>query len=169
MNQAIRSATNGEEFLIRANQGDWRVAWHPPSSPPEGIPHGANGICLPTDDTLVLISNDSERWGLPGGRPEANESWSETLSREMFEEAEATVVEARLLGFTRAVCLSGSESGLILVRSLWRTLVELAPWEPRFEIPYRRVVPAEQWREHLWIDEGWGPIMNRAFAEAGLG
>ena len=161
-------AADGEQFPVHANHGEWLVAWHPALSAPNGSAHGATGICLTSDDSLVLISNDSERWGLPGGRPENGETWEQTLVREMLEEAGAKVLEGRLLGFTRGVCLTGHEAGLVLVRSVWRAEVELLPWEPQFEIPFRRAVPAKEWTDHLWIDEGWKPIMDRAFEEAGM-
>ena len=161
-------ARDGEEFAVRANGGRWTVAWHPASVAPEGTPHGAAGICLTADGGLVLVSDNSERWGLPGGRPEEQESWEQTLRREMLEEACATVVQARLLGFSRGACVEGPEEALVLVRSLWRAEVELATWKSQFEIAHRRVVPAEEWSAHLWIDDGFAPIFHRAFAEAGL-
>jgi ADP-ribose pyrophosphatase YjhB (NUDIX family) len=80
--------------------------------------------------------------GFPAGRPEEGESWEETLRREMLEEACAIVGRARLLGFSRGACVAGPEEGLVLVRSMWRAEVQLEPWEPRFEIPHRRVVTA---------------------------
>lgn len=144
------------------------MVWQPPDTVPDGTQHGANGICLTHEGRLVLISDDGKRWGLPGGRPEEGESWEETLRREMFEEACATVLDAQLLGFIRAVCLSGPETGLILVRSFWKAEVILERWEPLFEIAHRRVVPAESWPTQLSIDDGWEPIVLRALAEAGL-
>jgi ADP-ribose pyrophosphatase YjhB (NUDIX family) len=48
-----------------------------------------------------VISRDGVIWDLPAGRPEPGESWEQTLRREMDEEACATVIAARLLGFTR--------------------------------------------------------------------
>ena len=156
------------EIAVRSTGGDWIVAWHPGSSIPEGTPHGATAICLTAGGGLVLISGDGERWGLPGGRPEGDESWEQTLNREVLEEACAIVIEARLLGFTQGRCLSGPEAGLVLVRSMWRAEVELMPWQPQFEILHRRVVAAAEWPAHLWIDEGFEPIFRRAFVEAGL-
>jgi len=68
-----RAAGDREEFLVSSNGGDWLTAWHPPDSVPVGTPHGANGLCL-AGGGVVLISNDGERWGWPGGRPEGDES-----------------------------------------------------------------------------------------------
>jgi len=160
-------AQDGKEFAVRSHGGDWLIAWHSPVAVPVGQAHGANAFCV-TDDGVVLISNDGERWGWPGGRPEGDESWEQTLRREVWEEACAVVGAARLLGFCRAVCLTGPEAGRELVRSVWRAEVELRPWEPRYEIAHRRVVPATELQSHLWMEEGFEPIYRRALAEAGL-
>src|SRR5262249_5504324 len=106
-------ARDGEPFAVRSNGGDWLIAWHPPTVVPEGVAHGANAFCVTADARVVLISADGERWGWPGGRPEGNESWEQTLRREVLEEACAAVIDPRLLGFCRAVCLTGPESGLV--------------------------------------------------------
>jgi ADP-ribose pyrophosphatase YjhB (NUDIX family) len=164
----LAPAADGEQLAIRSDGGDWLVAWHPPSTVPAGTPHGANAFCVTAKDAVVLISTDGEHWGWPGGRPEDAESWEETLRREIFEEACAIVLDARLLGFCRAVCRTGSETGRVLVRSVWRANVELLPWEPRFEIAHRRVVPASELRAHLWMEEGFERIYLRALSEAGL-
>ena len=161
-------ARDGEEFAVHSNGGDWLIAWHSPIAVPLGRPHGANAFCVTADDRVVLISNDGERWGWPGGRPEGDESWEQTLRREILEETCSIVRDARLLGFCRSVCLTGPEEGLVLVRSVWRAEVELMPWKPRFEIVHRRVVPATDLPSHLWIEEGFEPIYRRALEEAGL-
>jgi hypothetical protein len=63
-------------------------------------------------------------------------------------------LEARLLGFTRSGCLRGRERGLVLVRGIWRAEADLLPWEPRSEIPHRRVVPVSELGDHLWTGPG---------------
>jgi len=161
-------ARDGEEFAVRSNGGDWLIAWHAPAVAPQGTAHGANAFCVTGDNCVALISDDGRRWGWPGGRPEGDESWEQTLRREVMEEVCAAVVDARLLGFCRAVCLTGPEQGLVLVRSVWFARVELMPWEPRFEIAHRRVVPATELLEHLWMEAGFEPIYYRALVEAGL-
>ena len=161
-------ARDGEEFAVRSNGDDWLIAWHAPTAAPEGAAYGANAFCVTADDRVVLISNDGERWGWPGGRPEGDESWKQTLRREVLEEACAAVVDARLLGFCRVVCLRGTEQGRVLVRSVWLAQVELMPWNPCYEIRHRRVVPATQLLAYLWMERGFEPIYHRALVEAGL-
>jgi hypothetical protein len=53
-------------------------------------------------------------------RSHRGENWADTLRREVREEACATVTGCRLLGFSRRVCVRGSQAGLVLVRALWR-------------------------------------------------
>ena len=163
-----RVARDGEDFPIRSNGGNWLIAWHSPIAVPVGKVRGANAFCVTNDNGVVLISRDGERWGWPGGRPEGNESWEQTLRREILEETCSIVGDARLLGFCRGVCLTGPEEGLVLVRSIWRAEVELMSWEPRFEIAQRRVVPAAELMSHFSMEEGFEPIYHRALVEARL-
>lgn len=160
------AARDGEEIAHRDANGDWILTWHPPPIAPEGIPHGAAGICVTDDGGIVLISEDGERWSIPGGRPEGNETPEATLRREMWEEACATVVAATLLGFSRGECIAGSQTGRVIVRSLWRAEVELAPWEPQFEIAHRRVVAATDVVDTLAMRDGNLRIICRALDEA---
>src|SRR5207247_8269820 len=116
----MTGARDGEELAVRSNGGDWLIAWHSPTAAPEGLRHGANAFCVTADNHVVLISGDGVRWGWPGGRPEGDESWEQTLRREILEEACAVVVDARLLGFCRGVCLTGPEEHRVLVRAVLR-------------------------------------------------
>jgi ADP-ribose pyrophosphatase YjhB (NUDIX family) len=164
----FRAALDCEEFAVRSNGGDWLTAWHAPLAVPLGTAHGANGLCVTAERSAVLISRDGERWGWPGGRPEGDESWEQTLRREVLEESCAIVTGARLLGFCRSVCQTGPEEGLVLVRSIWLAKVELMPWKPLFEIAYRRIVPVTELARQLWMENGFEPIYYRALCEAGL-
>lgn len=159
-------ARDGEENLVRANNQDWIVTWSPPPTAPLGNPHGVAGVCVTSTNQIVLISANGVDWDLPAGRPEDDETWEQTLRREMREEACATIVTARLLGFSRGVCVAGPETGLALVRSFWRADVHLNPWKPQFEITDRRVMPATEALAHL--PPAFLPIIRRALSEAGV-
>src|SRR6266542_2990157 len=164
-------ALDGIEMPVTMNGQDWSVAWYPPPDPPPGTPHGAAAVCV-DGDQIVLISSDGEKWDLPAGRPEPDESLIDTLRREIWEEACATVTSYTLLGFSRGACVRGPEQGLVLVRSLWRTEVLLEAWQPQFEIAYRRLVPAGEALEQIvgqanFPDE-LRPLYRRIFVEAGL-
>jgi ADP-ribose pyrophosphatase YjhB (NUDIX family) len=163
-------AADGQRFAIGSDGQQWAVSWHPPPTPPDGLPHGAEGICVTGDGQIVWISEDGERWSFPAGRPEGAESWEQTLRREMLEEACATVLRARLLGFVAGESMEGREQGRNLVRSLWRADVALGPWEPRFEIRHRRVLTAtDAEMERLIAAHPFAPIIRRMVDEASIG
>jgi ADP-ribose pyrophosphatase YjhB (NUDIX family) len=163
----MRIAEDGVAWLVTSDGQDWRVGWHPAPDAPAGTPHGSAGVCV-AGDAVVLVSGDGDHWGLPGGRPEPGEDWADTLRREVREEACATVTESRLLGFSRGVCVRGPEAGLVLVRALWRAEVRPDPWQPRFEIVGRRLVPVAEAFDSIWIEPGFGPLYRRIFVEAAL-
>jgi 8-oxo-dGTP pyrophosphatase MutT (NUDIX family) len=159
-------ARDGKEHLIRANNQEWIISWSPPPTAPPGRPHGAAGVCVTSTNQVVLISANGVDWDLPAGRPEHDETWEQTLRREMREEACATVVTARLLGFSRSVCVAGPEVGLTLVRSFWRADVLLDAWEPQFEITHRQLMPAAE--ALAYLPPVFWPIIHRALSEAGV-
>ena len=74
----------------------------------------------------------------------------------MWEEACARIASATLMGYLRGQCIQGHERGLVLIRSIWRAEVELAPWEPEWEIPVRALV-----RPHIVL-----PLIESAFPAA---
>jgi ADP-ribose pyrophosphatase YjhB (NUDIX family) len=162
-------AADGEQLPFSSRGQDWLGTWHPPTWPiPPGKNHGANAVCLTRDGQVVLVSNGGAAWGLPGGRPEADESWRQTLERELLEEACARVVDAKLLGCARGVCVRGHEAGLVLVRSAWLALVEVDEWAPRYEMTHRRLLsPSDALSELARYDQGTHPaFLQRFFHEA---
>src|SRR6516225_1080162 len=112
-----RIACDGEEFAVRSNGSDWFTAWHAPMAVPGGTPHGANAFFITSEGQVGLVSNDGVRWGWRGGRRESDESWEQTLRREILEEPCCILRDGRLLGFRRSVCVSGPEKGRMLIRS----------------------------------------------------
>lgn len=166
---ATTAALDFEPMAMDTPTGRFWVAWHGPDTLPEGRPHGAAGICVSDGSDLALISHDGVHWGFPAGRPEGDETDRETLDREMWEEACARVRDARLLGYSRSECVDGSEKGVVLVRSYWLADVDIAPWEPQFEIRHRRIVPVTEARAQVRDpDVAATRISLRALAEVGL-
>ncbi|MCC7408455.1 MAG: NUDIX domain-containing protein [Phycisphaeraceae bacterium] len=158
---------DSEEVRVQSSGQEWLVTWHRPESPPSGKNHGSLGICVTSEGGVVLVSQDGAHWEFPAGRPEGEETWEQTLRRELAEEACVSVGAVRLLGFSQGRCVKGSEAGLALVRSLWRADVELQPWEPRFETRHRRVLPPNEVLSHMSGDAN-GRTFRRALLEAGL-
>jgi hypothetical protein len=161
-----------EDFVgleVTLGDQDWRIAWWPPSDAPEGRAHGAAAVCL-VDGQVVLISPDGEAWDLPAGRTEPGERWADTRRHEVGGEACATVTDSTLLGFSRGACIRGHELGLVLVRSMWRAKVVLRPWEARFEIKARRLVPAADALDTITrqpqFPDALIPLYRRLFASA---
>ena len=165
---AADTAVDGQRYVVQTAGQTWMNAWHRPGPAPEGRRHGSAGICLTSSGEVVLVTEDGVRWDLPAGRPEGDETWEQTLRREMLEEACAEVGAARLLGFAQGRCTEGHERGQVLVRSFWLADVVLHPWEPQFEIVERKLVPARDLLSHMTIEPGYFPIYRRALLEAGL-
>ncbi|MDA3556162.1 NUDIX hydrolase [Acinetobacter sp. AOR15_HL] len=71
----------------------WKMEW-----PSENIPVEQVYGILFSDDGKILILDDQGRFNLPGGHPENNETWIETLKRECMEEAQVEIVNPMYLG-----------------------------------------------------------------------
>ena len=167
MTDSESAASDGEEFDFRIGRQDWVISWHPAAlPPPSGRPHGASAVCITPDGDVLLVSQDGKSWDLPGGRPEAGEDLRETLDREVLEEACVRVEEASLLGFTKGVCKSGPEKGLILVRSVWRAAVSIREWDREHEMSHRRFVPFHEAVERISFCRCPRPVYERAIHEA---
>jgi 8-oxo-dGTP pyrophosphatase MutT (NUDIX family) len=161
------AAREARQIAVRVGDDEILVSWHAPCMPPEGQAHGAEGICVTGSGDVVVISRDGRQWELPAGRPERDETWEQTLRREVREEACATVVRVRLLGFSRGEYVAGRQLGCVLVRSILRADVALDPWDPRHEIPYRRVVAAADVGRELDVaSHPFAAIVRRALREA---
>jgi ADP-ribose pyrophosphatase YjhB (NUDIX family) len=158
-------AVDSREYHWSDDGQDWLASWRPPGTVPDGKRHGSAAVCFTSEGQVLLVSEGGTRWGLPGGRPEGEEDWRETLDREVLEEGCATVDDAVLLGFGRGQCVRGHEQGLILVRSLWYAAVTLNEWRPLHEVTHRRLVDVEQARS-ISLAHGHPPTMERLFHEA---
>jgi len=61
-----------------------------------GYPVSVKGVLF-VEQRVLLLRNDRDEWELPGGRPEAGESWPQALRREIEEEANLSVDVGSLL------------------------------------------------------------------------
>jgi ADP-ribose pyrophosphatase YjhB (NUDIX family) len=168
MSYADGLAQEGQQVLVHDAAGHSAlVVWCPPSVPaPDGTRHGSAAVCFTAKGEIVLVREEGKPWGLPGGRPEANETWRQTLDREVLEEACALVEDATLLGFTRGTYLSGPEQGLVLVRSFWRAKVSLQDWQPEHEIADRLLVAPDEALDRIAPVDGWVQVFQRILYEA---
>lgn len=164
--QRMTMLMDNEAIELMSGGQLWKVSWHAHQACPQGTAHGSVGICQSHSGDVVLVSSDGARWEFPGGRPIDGESWGDTLCREVREEACSGVLEARLLGFCRSWCVDGTESGLVLVRSIWHARVALEAWKPEHEMVLRKLVPVE--RAIAEVATEFHPVWHRAFHEAGL-
>lgn len=61
-----------------------------------------------------------------------------------------------------------ADAGHRAAPALWWAEVRLERWEPRFEMRGRRLVPAAEAFDGIWIPDGYSPMYRRIFTEAGL-
>ena len=162
-----RPMRNYETIEIETGGQTVIVTWFPAHDEPYGTGHGSAGICVTDQDEVVLISPDGKTWGFPGGRPEGDESWEETMRREVREEACVDVVNARLLGFSRGECVRGHEKGLVLIRSLWLAHVDVLPWQPELETVGRKCVSFGDVLD-VCAPDVFAPLHHRALIEANV-
>ncbi|MDA0745552.1 MAG: NUDIX domain-containing protein [bacterium] len=167
MSEMQRAVREYEEFQVKTGGQDVLVTWFPPHDVPEGKRHGSGGICVTDNGEVVLATQDGKVWGFPAGRPEGNESWEETMRREVREEACVEVIDAKLLGFSRGECINGHEKGLVLVRSIWFANVQLLKWAAEHETVARKLVLPDQVLSILASDV-FLPLYYRALIVADL-
>lgn len=135
-------------MTLKETRSPFTLTWQPRYwPPPQADIRQVYGLCLTPQKQLVLVSKDGKDWTLPGGRPEASESPTDTLIREVLEEACATVNRNTYLGAQR-VDDTRTQSTYYQLRYLAH--VELQAFEPKFEMLHRRCENPEAARNILW-------------------
>ncbi|WP_445678686.1 NUDIX hydrolase [Radicibacter daui] len=96
-------------------------------------------VCLQGGHLLTVRKQGTERFMLPGGKPEQGEAPLETLRRELAEEL-GVAVEGRSLFWGSFTAPAANEAGFEVAAELYR--VELQG----------RVMPAAEIAEISWVD-----------------
>jgi len=75
------------------------LIWHQTDSwPADAKISQVSAFCV-SDAGLILIIKNEHGWGLPGGHPEENETVSQALEREVWEEAGVVIKSRQLVGY----------------------------------------------------------------------
>lgn len=115
------------------------------------VPLRVRSLAFTEPGRLLLVLGD-DGFQIPGGGIEAGESVLDALSRELMEEAGATVVRSRRLGAFQIDGLTTDHSDL---HDFFWCHVELASdWVPPHDISARVVVSADD----FLITLPWGPL-----------
>lgn len=123
------------------------------------------GICFNKQGEILIIRNPKEGdWQIPGGKPEGGESYSETLKREMREEANIEVDSIKPLGVQKVIVSKGEKEVYFQMRMTCRLKRMLKrEKDPVSGIVYeKKFVPAEKVDE--WVK--WGEIGEKMFEKA---
>jgi 8-oxo-dGTP pyrophosphatase MutT (NUDIX family) len=141
-----------------------------PFLPPEELITQVSGVCFTHSGTIILV-NDGKNWQLPGGSPEKKEMLSDTLIREIAEEACLKVLDYEYIGSIKCEYLTpvtGGDKPLFYKTRFWVS-VKKQKFDPRFEIYERIEIRPDQFVSML----GWnarktaGELLNDALLMQG--
>lgn len=114
----------------------------------------AYGLCFTEGGLVVVVRPEFHGWNLPGGTVEPGEHPSDTLVREISEEACARVVRSRYLASQHIWDPGAPEGNRSYYQARFWARIELEPWAPRFEMIERRLVlPGDVASTLFWRDK----------------
>ncbi len=118
------------------------------------------------DKNEILIGRrvGSKSWTIPGGTPEGNETCLETLKRELIEEVDVEVVEAKELGVQKAFEPGHEEEAVYQVRYVVTkfNLLDQTPDPDGDNMWERKFVPMNKITEYI----KWGKTGEAMFKDA---
>lgn len=59
----------------------------------------AYGVCVDTEERVLLQKHPDRPWNIPGGKPEPGETYEQALIREVYEETNVHVERPQLIGY----------------------------------------------------------------------
>ena len=131
----------------RQFQSEWLPA---PYVPECELTIQSSGLCFTPQGLLTLVS-DGKGWVCPGGYPDAGETLEETLVREIWEEACATVLDYEYIGAIRTYELPPIPEGslpLFYQARFW-VRIENGEFNPTHEMTQRTEIRPEEFVETL--------------------
>ena len=97
------------------------------------------------DQNQLLIVKNGKTWTIPGGHPEANETYLQTLDRELMEEACITLKDVNYLGAVEVV-----EDGETYYQLRYTAKVkDVLPFKQEWEISERKFVDLEDLPKYI--------------------
>jgi 8-oxo-dGTP pyrophosphatase MutT (NUDIX family) len=130
----------------------YRCTW---LGPVEVVALRVRGLAFTEPRKLLLVHGD-DGFQIPGGGLESGESTAEALSRELWEEAEATIVRSHRLGAFRIEGVTNNHHDL--QDFYWCHITLTSNWVPPHDISERVVVSADDFLDVL----PWGRSDPRA-------
>ena len=108
-----------------------------------------SGYVLNENNELLIVKNGNT-WTIPGGHPENNESYLETLTREIMEEACITLKDKIYLGAVEVV-----ENDEIYYQIRFVAKVDkILPFKQEWEISERKFVKLEDLHQYITWSNG---------------
>lgn len=148
---------------IKLDDGKWGLTWYPPEDIPNGENHGSAGVCFNREGNICLIRiKGVSYWEFPAGRPANGESNSETLKREVLEEACSEILDFQLIGHLK----TRQPDGKSRIRSFYKTNIKVLPWEQLHEIEERKFCKASEISG--LVSENFRPLVLKALVESGI-
>jgi len=143
--------------------------WDNQVLPPDTTVSQVSAFCLNSHGEALIIKNE-HGWGLPGGHPEKNESWEESLRREIEEEADCTIKNFKLIGYIEVNDPDNSSiEGQHYLQLRYLCLLDnIGEFKAAFETSERNFVPPDRLPEYItWMTTSLtGQAQYRTFIES---
>jgi ADP-ribose pyrophosphatase YjhB (NUDIX family) len=111
-----------------------------------------SGVCFNTKGEILLLrqtNTPNHRWNIPGGHPEAGESPSETLMREVYEEVTVVIGIHELIGYQEVLGDTNSPYYQLRYATLVKTIEKQQIDPDKGTIHERLFVPPERAMDYI--------------------